>query len=271
MGCEPHYYSIKEVSEKTGVNSVTLRAWQRRYGLLNPKRTEKGHRLYSDQDIEKIHHILSWLARGVAIGKVRPLLDEAIYVENAPGSEPEELKNVESLITILNDCNSIKLEQRLIQLMKEYPLDVFIRQVVVPVENEIKRPQNPLNIIQKSLWQSVVMERCLALIAQAKKRSARRCYLLSFDKQDNYRLWLEAWRLTEKGYNVTVLAELGGRLAALETALQNQGVSKLVVFGENRLSPADQAQLGTLLSKIDCDYQLLGSISEIHPDLRAKA
>ena len=38
-------YPIREVSRLTGVNAVTLRAWQRRYGLVQPARTEKGHRL----------------------------------------------------------------------------------------------------------------------------------------------------------------------------------------------------------------------------------
>lgn len=34
-------YAIGEVSEITGVNSVTLRAWQRRYGLIVPQRTQR--------------------------------------------------------------------------------------------------------------------------------------------------------------------------------------------------------------------------------------
>ena len=47
------------------VNAVTLRAWQRRAArLVQPARTEKGHRLYSEQDIRQIGEILSWLERG---------------------------------------------------------------------------------------------------------------------------------------------------------------------------------------------------------------
>ncbi|MFO7703780.1 MAG: MerR family DNA-binding transcriptional regulator, partial [Halopseudomonas sp.] len=33
---------IREVSRVTGVNAITLRAWERRYGLITPHRTEKG-------------------------------------------------------------------------------------------------------------------------------------------------------------------------------------------------------------------------------------
>ncbi len=65
---------IREVSRVTGVNSVTLRAWERRYGLLKPLRTEKGHRLYRPEDIARVEEIQSWLARGVAVSQVKALL-----------------------------------------------------------------------------------------------------------------------------------------------------------------------------------------------------
>ncbi|MDP2514978.1 MerR family transcriptional regulator [Photobacterium damselae subsp. piscicida] len=58
-------YAIGEVSDITGVNSVTLRAWQRRYGLIVPQRTPKGHRLYTHDDIANICQIVSWLKRGL--------------------------------------------------------------------------------------------------------------------------------------------------------------------------------------------------------------
>ncbi|MFK0313504.1 MerR family transcriptional regulator [Pseudomonas sp. NPDC090233] len=67
-------YPIREVSRLTGVNAVTLRAWERRYGLIQPTRTESGHRLYSQVDIDDIRRILGWLERGVAVSKVGSIL-----------------------------------------------------------------------------------------------------------------------------------------------------------------------------------------------------
>ena len=74
MACDEPLYSIREVSELTGIKPVTLRAWQRRYSLVQPQRTEKGHRLYLSSDIATIRKIQGWLAKGVSIGKVKPLL-----------------------------------------------------------------------------------------------------------------------------------------------------------------------------------------------------
>jgi len=67
-------FPIREVSRLTGVNAVTLRAWERRYGLIRPIRTDSGHRLYSLADIDEIRRILGWLERGVAVSKVGSIL-----------------------------------------------------------------------------------------------------------------------------------------------------------------------------------------------------
>ncbi len=65
---------IREVVRLSGVNPVTLRAWERRYGLIQPVRTEGGHRLYSLADVERIRTIITWTERGVAVSKVASLL-----------------------------------------------------------------------------------------------------------------------------------------------------------------------------------------------------
>ncbi|MGH8347307.1 MAG: MerR family transcriptional regulator, partial [Pseudomonas sp.] len=67
-------FPIREVARLTGVNPVTLRAWERRYGLFVPTRTESGHRLYSMTDIERVRSILGWIDRGVAVSKIGTLL-----------------------------------------------------------------------------------------------------------------------------------------------------------------------------------------------------
>lgn len=69
------HFPIRVVSQRTGVNTVTLRAWERRYGLLRPVRTAKGHRLYSSAEISRVETIVAWLNRGVSIGRVCGLLE----------------------------------------------------------------------------------------------------------------------------------------------------------------------------------------------------
>jgi methanogenic corrinoid protein MtbC1 len=58
-------YNIKAVSQKTEIQAVTIRAWERRYQLLTPKRAENGYRLYSDRDVA----ILEWVKKRVDDGQ----------------------------------------------------------------------------------------------------------------------------------------------------------------------------------------------------------
>jgi len=67
-------YAIKTLAALTGVNPVTLRAWERRYGLLEPQRTPKGHRLYTERDVERIRRALALTRDGVPIGQVKDAL-----------------------------------------------------------------------------------------------------------------------------------------------------------------------------------------------------
>ncbi|MFZ1539056.1 MAG: MerR family transcriptional regulator, partial [Chromatiaceae bacterium] len=50
----PGLYPIRTLSRLTGVPAVTLRAWERRHRLLTPTRTEKGHRLYNEADVDRV-------------------------------------------------------------------------------------------------------------------------------------------------------------------------------------------------------------------------
>ena len=69
-------YPIRTVSTLTGVHPVTLRAWERRYGLIRPHRTPKGHRLYTRADVDILagrHTVASYVLR-----PVRKLRDNAL-------------------------------------------------------------------------------------------------------------------------------------------------------------------------------------------------
>lgn len=64
-------YTIKRAAELTGVTVPTLRAWERRYGIGTPSRTDSGYRLYDEQalaDINAMQHLINqgWAPRQAA-------------------------------------------------------------------------------------------------------------------------------------------------------------------------------------------------------------
>jgi len=82
-------FPIRHVCAETGINPVTLRAWERRYGLIRPLRTPKGHRLYSAEDIARIHRILALLDEGVAVSQVGRVLDHDAKTAGGNGRDRE--------------------------------------------------------------------------------------------------------------------------------------------------------------------------------------
>lgn len=70
-------YNIKSVSKMLEMPAVTIRAWERRYHVVTPIRSESGHRLYTDQDIED----LRWLKvqteeKGINISQAVKMLEK---------------------------------------------------------------------------------------------------------------------------------------------------------------------------------------------------
>lgn len=65
---EPRY-NLSYVLKETGIKADTVRAWEKRYHLPQPTRTESGHRLFSDYDIEIIKWLISEQKEGLSISK----------------------------------------------------------------------------------------------------------------------------------------------------------------------------------------------------------
>jgi DNA-binding transcriptional MerR regulator len=83
-------YRIRTVVEMTGIPRNTLLAWERRYGLPTPDRTDGGHRVYSDSDVQILMRLRELLGRGHRIGEAVELLRRNAEPErgNAEGTAP---------------------------------------------------------------------------------------------------------------------------------------------------------------------------------------
>src|SRR5690349_4357399 len=64
---------IGELSRRTGVGVDTLRAWERRYGLLRPQRSPGGFRLYGAGDQERVSAMKSMIDSGVSAAEAARL------------------------------------------------------------------------------------------------------------------------------------------------------------------------------------------------------
>lgn len=68
-------YSVKLASQITGISTDTLRAWERRYRVVQPKRSANGRRMYGAADITRLRLLRQVVALGHSIQRVAPLSD----------------------------------------------------------------------------------------------------------------------------------------------------------------------------------------------------
>jgi MerR family transcriptional regulator, light-induced transcriptional regulator len=59
-------FRIGELSRRTGVSAQLLRAWEHRYGLLQPTRSAGGYRLYTEADERRVRRMQAHLADGLS-------------------------------------------------------------------------------------------------------------------------------------------------------------------------------------------------------------
>ena len=139
-------YPIREFARLTGVNPVTLRAWERRYGIIRPQRTAKGHRFYTDEHIRHVKHILYWLDQGYPIRQVRLLLKNGSG-QSAP-QEQEWQSQQQQMLQAARQLNSRTLDELLNAGFASYPLAFYYQHCLQPVITHL-RSEQPASVAAK--------------------------------------------------------------------------------------------------------------------------
>jgi DNA-binding transcriptional MerR regulator len=127
---------IRTVSMLTGVNAVTIRAWERRYGLITPQRTPKGHRLYTHQDVEQIKRIVELLKQGISVGHVKPLLDQGPGEASAQAATDNVdiwKHYLDSMLDAIEKFDEPALDSSYNDALSLYPVDIVNQRLTTPL------------------------------------------------------------------------------------------------------------------------------------------
>lgn len=121
-------YNIKAVSKLTGIQPGTLRAWERRYRILEPIRNDAGHRLYTDEHIRKLKWLSEKVQQGLTISQAAAILDQhetkmgsSAYVEAAEMSQQEAL--LDELLQALLRFDEVKAHELINKGYALYTID----------------------------------------------------------------------------------------------------------------------------------------------------
>ncbi len=263
-------FPIREVARLTGINPVTLRAWERRYGLIQPTRTESGHRLYSMADIETVRSILGWIDRGVAVSKVGKILAKTEPLKVLAQIIPNELvladyaqwqQQVQAAISAFDEA---QLERVYGQVFSSYSLPVVFQDILMPLWKQLLQRQEMFG--QTSEWlffdgflRSRVAQRLLLI----RDTSPRRIVVSALAGQcRELELLVAALFLSGADSGVRVLT-IGQPFDELTLICERIKPQALVLFSNHVPAPELPRRLNRLAMSLDCLLILAGDASDL--------
>jgi DNA-binding transcriptional MerR regulator len=132
-------YSIKELEQLSGIKAHTIRIWEKRHRLIEPKRTQSNIRLYSDIDLKKIINVSLLNNSGFKISSIARMSADELSNKVL---ELSQVKNesriyVDQLVTSMLDLDEQRFEEELMALEKKYGFENTITDVVYPFLDKI--------------------------------------------------------------------------------------------------------------------------------------
>jgi MerR family transcriptional regulator, light-induced transcriptional regulator len=168
-------WRIGELGRRVGLSTQVLRAWETRYGLLEPQRSAGGYRLYSGNDEERVRRVLAYRARGLSTaeaarlaraGGVAPSAGAAAAAAFAPPAEGDALGTARAqLLEALVTVDEAGAQAALDTLFAVVDLDTALVHGVLPVMAAIgdRWARGDTSVAEEHFATSIVQARLLTL------------------------------------------------------------------------------------------------------------
>ncbi|HXH88203.1 MAG TPA: B12-binding domain-containing protein [Gaiellaceae bacterium] len=189
---------IGELSRRTGVSPELLRAWERRYDLLQPVRSSGGYRLYSAADEQRVRTMTGGIARGLSAG-------EAAKLALVDGLEAP---SAATLVDALVGFDDVGAHAALDRLLSSFTVESVIGDSVLPALRELgeRWQRGEITIGQEHFASNLLRGRMLGLARGWDRGSGPRA-LLACPSGELHDLSLIAFGLAlrEHGWRITYL------------------------------------------------------------------
>ena len=190
---------IGELSRRVGVPVESLRAWERRYGLLAPSRTPGGFRLYGEADVARVLAMRANLARGLSAAEAARLALAEDVAE--PAGSPAPVVDAAELAAALDRFDEAGAQAALDRLLATLTLDVVLRDVLLPYLRDlgVRWASGEASVAQEHFASNLLRGRLMAL-ARAWDRGGGPRALLACVEGEHHDLPLVGFGLALRGH-----------------------------------------------------------------------
>lgn len=198
-------YPIREISRMTGVTPITLRAWERRYGLIEPIRTDSGHRLYTQMHIDYIKKAVELTKTGVPISKVKGLI-EASNDEMADELLKFEQSHAQTIQEALDELNHHKVSKAIDMAFMDLP-DELLRSLLTRLVLENQNSNHYAMVLLTSLVRPKLYTRLRYRLEGVKDKHGQKVLLTTNSADSEILAILAADWLAVQGYDSLIVPQ----------------------------------------------------------------
>ena len=194
---------IGELARRVGATPATLRAWERRYGLLRPARSPKGYRLYSGEDVSRAAEMQAQLARGLAPAEAAELVkatgkgDPVADLMASVGSD-----SLARLREALDRYDGVAADRLIDRCLMNLGLAGAIQGVLLPYLRElgVRWEKNEISVAQEHFASGAIRRRLLH-VADGWERGDGRVALLACAPGEQHDIGLVCLGLSLHSYH----------------------------------------------------------------------
>jgi MerR family transcriptional regulator, light-induced transcriptional regulator len=199
---------IGELSRRSGVSPELLRAWEQRYGLLRPERSDGGFRLYSADDEDRIATMRAHLERGLSAAEAARLTLDEVRAPAGPSATPVLERTAGELRAALDALDEDAAQSALDRLLSGFSTETVLREVVLTYLRELgdRWERGDASIAQEHFASQILRGRLLGL-ARGWDRGGGPRALLACMPGELHDLGLIAFGLglRDRGWRITFL------------------------------------------------------------------
>jgi len=195
-----HSLRIGELSRRVGVSPELLRAWERRYGLLHPARTEGGLRLYSAEDERRVRAMQAHLDGGLSAAEAARLVSAGASATGAGPRDDAIQRGIDELSEALDAMDAVAAHAVLDGLLASFTLEAVLSGVLLPYLRELgeRWQRGEASVAQEHFASNLLRARLLAL-ARGWERGEGPTALLACAPGEQHDLPLIAFGLALRG------------------------------------------------------------------------
>lgn len=202
-------YSIRDLEVLSGIKSHTIRIWEQRYALLEPKRTDTNIRYYNDEDLCYLLQVALLNDNGLRISKIAEMNNEEIndsytsLILNNSTPDPQ----INGLVSSMIDLDERLFNEIFDKNVQEIGLQNTIVNIIYPFLNRIGMLwiTNKIKPIQEHFVLNLIRQKIVAAIDGLPLPNANSSKCLLFTPEKEYHeigLLLSQFILKQAGYNV---------------------------------------------------------------------